>query len=410
MPGTGGLPLAWLMRWKSPAACLLLTGLGACGGGGGGAGSDDFLYPLWVPTDVAVVDLDGDGRADILTLAQYVASQDRREGRLVVYRQTAAGVFTAQPAQIVGRYPWRLAVGDIDGDGAVDVAVTDVDEFAVRVLLQDRNQRGRFQPALQVASGLKAYGLAVADINGDGAPDLVATDATVGTARVVLVYQDPERRGEFAPAAAVALPGVATTAVAAGDIDGDERADLAIAVAQQASGTTPRLSLGVSLQQADGTPGPFVSLATTLGVNASRLAIADYEGDGLRDVFGYFTPYSTDFAARLTVLRQGPLPGGFTAPVDTSLAGLLGIDDAVFADLDADQRPDAAVAGFFPVGSPSEVRARLHRYTQGGAGTFALVASQDLSVHASRVTAGDLDGDGRNELVVYGGDRFQVLD
>ncbi len=69
------------------------------------------------------------------------------------------------------------------------------------------------------------------------------------------------------------------------------------------------------------------------------------------------------------------------------------------------------MVGFFPVGSPSVVHARINRFTRSGAGAFALVSSGDLSIDASRVTAGDVDGDGRNEVVVLGSeDRFLVLD
>jgi hypothetical protein len=103
--------------------------------------------------------------------------------------------------------------------------------------------------------------------------------------------------------------------------------------------------------------------------------------------------------------------GQVAGPVDTPMQDLKGIDDAVFGDLDGDHRPDAAVVGFFPVGSPSTVKARLNRFTQSGAGAFAVVSSSDLSVDASRVTVGDVDGDGRREIVVLGPeDRFVVLD
>jgi hypothetical protein len=286
------------MRWGAPAPIVCLSLLSACGGGGGGGGGGDadWLFPLWVPTDVAVVDVDGNGRQDILTLAQYSASQYQREGRLIVHLQSAPGAFTAVQTAVVGVYPWRLAIADIDGDSAIDVAVIDAEgSRGVWVLLQDAANRGRFLAPREVASGIHSYGLAAGDFNGDAAPDLAVADSSPGSGRVAILYQDPGRRGSFGPAVALSVLGSATTDVAAGDIDGD-------------------------------------------------------------------------------------------------------------------RRPDAAVAGFFPVGSPSTVQARLNRFTQSGAGGFALVTGSDLTVDASRITAGDVDGDGRNELVVLGaGDRYLVV-
>lgn len=309
-----------------PAAIVLLLSLAACGG----------------------------GRPDILTLAQYASSQDRREGRLIVHLQTSPGSFSTVQTAVVGTYPWRFAVGEIDGDGAPDVAVADVDARGVWVLLQDPGNRGRFRGPQQVAEDLTPQGVAIADLNGDG------------------------------------------------------RADLALGVALPRSGYTPNTVIGTSLQQPDGSLGPVATAVPQQGFNLARLTIADYEGDGRKDVFAYFTPYSTDYTAKLTVLRQGPA-GGFVGPVDTRLGEVKGLDDAVFADLDGDGRPDAALVGFFPVGSPSVVQSRLNRFTQSGAGGFALVSSASLPFSASRLAAGDVDGDGRSEVVVLGAeDRFEV--
>jgi hypothetical protein len=182
-------------------------------------------------------------------------------------------------------------------------------------------------------------------------------------------------------------------------------------IALPRDGYTPNSVLGISLQRPDGTMGPVVTMAPQRGLNVARMKVADYDGDGQNDLFAYFTPFGTDYNAKLMVMLQGPVRGQFSAPVDTPMRDLKGIDDAVIADLDGDLRPDAAVAGFFPVGSPSVVHARVNRFTQAGAGAFALVSSADLSIDASSVTAGDVDGDGRNEVVVLGQkDRFLVLD
>ncbi|MDQ1241048.1 MAG: repeat-containing protein, partial [Pseudomonadota bacterium] len=97
------------MRWRMLAriaSSLTMLVFGACGGGGGGGGggSTDWLFPLWVPTDVAVADVDSDGHADILTLAQWAASQSQREGRLIVHLQSSPGSFTTTQTAIVGEY------------------------------------------------------------------------------------------------------------------------------------------------------------------------------------------------------------------------------------------------------------------------------------------------------------------
>lgn len=383
--------------------------LAACGGGVGDD-PEDWLYPLWVPTDVAVVDVDGDGRNDVLTLAQFAGSSSQQEGRLIVHLQSASGSFGGPQTASFGAYPWRFAMADIDGDGAIDVVATDVGADGVWLLLQDRARPGQFRDATLLATGLDAHGVTVADLDGDGLPDIAVTDSRTGSARLVLLYQDATRRGAFLPARNLAVPGTATTAVASGDLDRDGRADLVIGVALPRSNYTPRPAVGVSLQQADGTLGAVALHAQYEGLNFRRLVVQDYDGDGRGDVLAYLTPFSSPYTATLLVMLQSPAGGTFASPALTRV-DVPGRDDAVFADLDGDGRPDAALCGFFPVGSPSTVEARLHRYTQSGAGRFALVSSAALPIAASSLTAGDLDADGRNEIVVLAdGDRYLVLE
>lgn len=88
--------------------------------------------------------------------------------------------------------------------------------------------------------------------------------------------------------------------------------------------------------------------------------------------------------------------------MDTALAGVRGIDGAAVADLNGNGRPDMAIVGFYPEGSPSTVYSRLNILWQDGSGAFSLAQSQFLPIASSRAAAGDLDGDGRTDLAVLG--------
>ena len=393
------------------AVALSLAGsLGACGGGGGGDDPDDWLYPLTVPTDVAVVDLDGDGRQDVLALEQLSTSETDRKGRLLFYRQTDSGAFAAPVVTVVGTYPWHFAISDLDGDGAPDVVITDAGADSAWLLWQDASQRGRFEPPLQLATNVHGYDPVVADLNGDGAPDIALPGSGSPPAAVRILYQDPLHAGTFLPAVDLPMPG-STAHAAAGDLNQDGRSDLAVSVLTSGGGTTPpTILLGYRAQLADGTLGPLNSPASHTGLNVARLAVADYDGDSAQDLFAYLTPYSSQYTATLTVVLQEVVPGAFHGASNTRLDDVRGIDDAAFADLDRDGRPDAAVAGFFPTGSPSTVNARVNLFTQSGGGMFAPTTVHEMPVAVSRIAAGDLDGDGAVDLVAFAGeDGCQVM-
>lgn len=384
------------------ATSLLL--LASCDGGGD---DDSWLYPLWVPTDVLVADIDGDTRADVITLAQRAASESVREGRLVVRLQTSTGTFVQAQTYVVGIYPWRMALDDLNGDDAPDLVVTDVgdsattaDDESVWMLLQDRNNPGRFlSPQRLAVDPQRPYDVAIGDLSGDGVPDIVVADSPLAGRGATLLVQGAG--GTFLAPERVPLPGDATR-LAIGDLNGDGRRDLAFRMFLSQTDYVQSTALGIVYQQPGGVLEPAVSLSPQTGLNTAALAIADYDGDGLADVVEFFTPSSISFQAKVTTLLQTQ-PGTFAA-VETSLAGVNGIDGGVVADLNRDGRPDFASVGAYPVGSPSTVYSTLNTFMQDGSGRFSLTASIALPVSANRVAAGDLNGDGWNDLVALGPD------
>lgn len=375
-----------------------------CGGDGEALGNT----PILVPTDVVVADIDGDGRADVTTLAMSMTGL-HREGRLSVYRQTVSGTFSVPEVYTVGIYPWRLHIADIDGDGLADLVIADTDGRQVLWMRQDPAQPGRFEAPLVVASGMPSVlDVAVGDLNHDGAPDIAVAECIDESRRVLVVYQDPSVRGTFLPPTTVPAPGP-TCAVAVADMDGDGRDDLAgwfvtRDLTTSGSTITPGMgALGVAWQLADGTMGPIDTLVSRENVNVERLATVDYLGTGAIGLIAYLTPQTEGYPQIMIALHDVG-SRALTAFTGASLQGMRGTDDAAFADLDEDGRVDAVIAGFFPVGSPSSVESRANRLRQIGDGSLQLVGADSLPISASRVAVGDLDGDGRTDIVLYGAD------
>jgi hypothetical protein len=133
------------------------------------------------------------------------------------------GTFQPAVSYAVGSSPTSVVVGDFNGDGKLDIAVTNAGVDTVSVLMGNGN--GTFQPAVNYNTvGNDPTSLAVGDFNNDGHPDLVTANSGDNTVSVLV----NNGNGTFQPAVSYAV-GPLPTSVAVGDFNGDGKLDLVTA-------------------------------------------------------------------------------------------------------------------------------------------------------------------------------------
>jgi hypothetical protein len=171
------------------------------------------------PSSVAVADVNGDGTPDLI-----VANYGSNRGSVLENNRAPSGTGTFPGRQDfgVGLSPRSVAVADVNGDGRPDLVVANGGSNSVSVLLGNGN--GTFQSAVNYGVGSSPFSVAVADVNGDGRPDLVVANYDSNGVSVLL----GNGNGTFQSAVNFGV-GSYPLSVAVADVNGDGRPDLVTA-------------------------------------------------------------------------------------------------------------------------------------------------------------------------------------
>jgi hypothetical protein len=329
-------------------------------------------------------DLDGDGASDLM----------------VGTWQDAAGIestlnirFRPGPAEVPDevalsmRHLVAVAAADVDGDGALDLVTLHGDVLQVR-----RNAGDAFESAVDVPTSAGTEHLVVADVDLDGAVDIITRNSSQGNVSWFRNLAAVGPAGEGGPAAdgwgeerafVVAAPArsssLAPLFLEVADFDADGDVDVALAGG-------PDLLVTIVETTIEGNEKGGVSFSMAHSIPSAGLIkafdVADLNGDGFSDLAASTT-------RRVTRLWRGNESGGFEEPSTLELEARA----LEFVDLDEDAFPDLLVRG--PDG-PGVSTFRL--YQGGGDGTFR--APQSLAAGNVLFGGGDFDGDGDTDLAV----------
>ena len=294
-------------------------------------------------------------------------------GGAVVGSAWAAPSFSAARSTDVASLPYSVAVGDLNNDGKLDVAVVHFfSPSTVSVLLG--NGDGTFQTGVDYSTGPNPNCVRMGDLNNDGKLDLVTTSGSTPTVWVLMGNGD----GTFQTKVDYTT-NPAPVSVAIGDLNGDGNADLA--VGNVTLGSPAVGTVTIMLGNGDGTFPSGTPYAT--GNGNKSVAIKDLNADGKPDIV------SANYLDGTASVLIGNGNGTFQPKVDY-LTGASSYSVAL-DDVSGDGKPDIVTANG---GSVSVLLGN-------GNGTFQ--AKLDQATGGVSVAIGDLNGDGKRDIVTANG-------
>ena len=338
-------------------------------GKGNGLFQGDAQFSIGAPAvSIALANL-GNGYPDIVVA---VEDQTTKVNAVDVLIGDGTGSFAPYVQYSTGLFPTGLAVGDFNGDGNLDVAVSNSEGNTITVHWGAGD--GTFQGQVNVGTGGNPYAVAAADFNNDGATDLVAVNYAAGSVSVILSNGNSDSFQARQDYAAGSDP----VSIAAADFNGDGKPDLVV-------GNYGANTVSIEFGNGDGTfqaPTP----STTYAAGTPRaLAVADFNGDNIQDIA------VADYGSNTVSILLGQPGGTFSAATKVSV-GSEPVSVAV-GDFNGDGIPDLAVANF----NSGSVSVLLGN----GQGGFTEAPNSPIQVGIQPISVVVTDlGNGESDLVV----------
>ena len=285
------------------------------------------------PWSVDIGDLDGDGKPDI-------ATSNIADSSVSIFQNASTSGSVSFLGKVdfrTGFNPLNIAIKDVDGDGRPDLVVTNSGGSTVSIL-KNISTYGNISFAQKIDFASGTQGLAIADVDGDGKPDLVITNSGGSTISILknISVSGSITTSSFAPKVDFTT-GSSPANVAISDVDGDNKPDLVV---------TNSNSNTFSVLRNTCTSGSITSssFATkvdfTAGTNPFYLAVGDLDGDDKPDLA--VINYNSDNT--LSIFKNTSTSGDMSFAAKVDYAAGSNPQGIALSDLDGDGKLDVTIA------------------------------------------------------------------
>ncbi|MGA9670577.1 MAG: TIGR03118 family protein, partial [Terracidiphilus sp.] len=326
---------------------------------------------------MAVGDFNSDGIPDLA-----VANED--DDSVTIFLGDGSGAFTpaTNSPVVVGVAPASIAMADFNGDGKADLAVANLGDNTVTILLGNGDGTFTHATGSPITVGRGPISIAAGDFSGDGVPDLAVANVTDNTVTILL----GNGNGTFTQAAGspLALIGSSPSSVAIADFNGDGKLDFAVAIVGPNNVTT-------FLGNGDGTFTKAAGSPAATGLGPISVAVGDFNRDGIPDLVTANDADVNDNPGTLTILL-GDGSGGFTQAGGSPIAAGINPVSVAVADFNGDGIADLVALA----ANDTTVTILLGH----GDGTFMRAAGSPgtVGIFPAAVAVGDFNGDGEADF------------